>query len=533
MKKAKQNFTSGFLFKCIMLAALALLLLIPQHMISSLIEERQQRSDDAIQRITAKWSTAQTICAPLIVIPYHTEEKLNDNSTTVVKHTLFLTPQDLNIDVSLTPQERHYGIYKATLYGSSVHISGKFAPIIQHNTIEPAHKQSDRQLLFDDAQLAISVTDMHGVIETPVCNIGGKNCTMSVMPLFLGEQRYTSKNPQECMVPQNALVVDLTNDDLTKEITFDCTLQLNGSSAMHFIPVGEHTAVAVNGTWPSPSFVGSFSPQSNIQNNHFTATWSVLSFNRNIPSSWSDDEEIELSQNSFGVNLISMLDMYQQNMRTIKYAFMFIALTFIAFFFVELYTKKSIHYFQYVLVGVALILFYSLLLSLSEQIGFGWSYLIAAIATTTMIIVYFHSIIRQRNSTILLTGILIGLYTFLYILLQIEDYALLIGSIFLFVILGIIMYFSNRIHFNHSEEPDPLTQPNEPDKPQPIQPQHPYQPNKYPQTTTMKQEAKQQETPTSTTDNVYEGMQPEEILAHTNFPDDYDAFDDGDVDIIP
>lgn len=335
------------------------------------------------------------------------------------------------------------------------------------------------------------------------------------------------------MVPQNALVVDLTTDDLTKEITFDCTLHLNGSSAMHFIPVGEHTAVTVNGTWPSPSFVGSFSPQSNIQNDHFTATWSVLSFNRNIPSSWSDDEEIELSQNSFGVNLISMLDMYQQNMRTIKYAFMFIALTFIAFFFVELYTKKSIHYFQYVLVGVALILFYSLLLSLSEQIGFGWSYLIAAIATTTMIIVYFHSIIRQRNSTILLTGILIGLYTFLYILLQIEDYALLIGSIFLFVILGIIMYFSNRIHFNHSEEPDPLTQPNKPDKPQPIQPQHPYQPNKYPQTTTMKQEAKQQETPTSTTDNVYEGMQPEEILAHTNFPDDYDAFDDGDVDIIP
>jgi inner membrane protein len=132
-------------------------------------------------------------------------------------------------------------------------------------------------------------------------------------------------------------------------------------------------------------------------------------------------------------------------MRSAKYALMFIALTFIVFFFVEIFTKKPIQFFQYVLVGIALILFYSLLLSLSEQIGFGLAYLVASAVTILMTTVYFYSLIKQKLATLILAGIMLILYTFLYVILQVEDFALLFGSIFLFIILGVIMFVSNKI----------------------------------------------------------------------------------------
>jgi inner membrane protein len=234
-------------------------------------------------------------------------------------------------------------------------------------------------------------------------------------------------------------------DNLPQSLDFNCTMKLNGSSSLNFIPIGQNTNVSVGGQWQSPSFVGSFSPESTIDNKQFNATWNILSFNREIPETWTDDNISELGSNAFGVNLIETVNHYQQNMRSAKYALMFIALTFLVFFFVEIFTKKPIQFFQYVLVGIALVMFYSLLLSLSEQVGFGWAYLIASAATIAMTTIYFHSLIKQKNATFILAGIMLLLYAFLYIILQIEDYALLFGSIFLFIVLGVIMFVSNKI----------------------------------------------------------------------------------------
>jgi len=230
-------------------------------------------------------------------------------------------------------------------------------------------------------------------------------------------------------------------------------MQLNGSSAISFIPIGQNTVVTVNGQWPSPSFIGEFSPESTVDKEQFSATWHILSFNREIPDMWSDTKTAKLAENSFGVNLIEPVDHYQQNMRSVKYALMFIALTFTVFFFVEMITKKRITVFQYVLVGIALILFYSLLLSFSEQIGFGWAYLLASISTISMIAIYFYSLIKQNLTTFILAGIMTSLYAFLYMILQVEDSALLFGSIFLFVVLGIVMFVSNKIKL---EKPTPI-----------------------------------------------------------------------------
>ncbi len=441
-------------FKGITIVLLILILLIPGAMIQNLIKERQERSRETIQKINDKWSHSQTLCAPLLIVPYTTTKLDNDKKPYYEEHTLYITPKELKINVSLTPEERHYGIYKAILYKSDIHFEGNFSELANL-------KIENSNLHFDKAQIAIGITDLRGVTKNPDFKIGDKmfKTTVGVVKLFSVSEnfveeevtRYGSKDPYSSgrNVSGKTLIVNLKDigltDTLLQSLNFDCKMKLNGSSSLNFIPIGQHTSVTINGQWPSPSFIGSFSPESTVDKKQFNASWNILSFNRDIPETWSDNNVANLGDNSFGVNLIETVDHYQQNMRSAKYALMFIALTFIVFFFVEIFTRKPIQFFQYVLVGIALILFYSLLLSLSEQIGFAWAYLVSSAVTILITTVYFHSLIKQKSATFILAGIMLILYAFLYIILQVEDFALLIGSIFLFVILGVIMFVSNKI----------------------------------------------------------------------------------------
>ena len=456
METPTKKFTQSLTFKGIMIALLTLILLIPSAMIQNLIEERQERSRETIEKINDKWSRSQTLCAPLLLVPYTTTKLDTDKKIYYEEHTLYITPKELKINASLTPEERYYGIYKAILYKSDIHFEGNFSELANL-------KIDNSKLHFDKAQIAIGVTDLRGVSQNPAFKIGDKllETTVGEVKLFsvsenVIEEDITkygsrgsyigSKNISGKSMIINLKDIDLT-DSLSQSLNFSCEMKLNGSGAINFIPIGQQTAVTVNGKWQSPSFIGIFSPESTIDNEQFKATWNILSFNREIPETWTDENFADLGNNSFGVNLIETVDHYQQNMRSAKYALMFIVLTFIVFFFVEIFTKKPIHIFQYVLVGIALILFYSLLLSLSEQIGFGWAYLVASVATILMITIYFYSLIKQKLPTFILAGTMLILYAFLYIILQIEDFALLFGSIFLFVILGVIMFVSNKIKF--------------------------------------------------------------------------------------
>ncbi|MDR3012670.1 MAG: cell envelope integrity protein CreD [Chitinispirillales bacterium] len=460
METIKTKITQSLTFKGITIAVLIMLLLIPGTMIQSLIKERQERSREAIQLINERWSLSQTLCAPLLLIPYTTTRLDTDQNPHSVANMLYVTPKELKINVSLMPEERYYGIYRAILYRSEIHFEGKFsglADLAIENSV----------FHFDKAQIAIGITDLKGVTQNPDFRIDGKALEADVGAISLfsvsgdhGEQISTgsrsSNRELTRNIPGKTLVVDLKNlnlsaDSLPQTLGFNGTMRLNGSSSLNFIPLGQSTEVTVNGQWPSPSFIGSFSPESEIDSRQFSATWNVLSFNREIPATWSHGTTVNLRNSSFGVNLIRTVDHYQQNMRSAKYALMFIALTFVVFFFAEIFTKKPILFFQYILVGIALILFYSLLLSFSEQVGFGWAYLIASAATVLMITVYFNSLIRQAAATLILGGIMITLYTFLYVILQIQDFALLFGSIFLFIILGIIMFVSNKIKLGKAE----------------------------------------------------------------------------------
>lgn len=425
-------------FKALVIGFLTIILLIPGIMIQDLIRERQDRSVETIEKINAKWSNAQTICGPVLTIPYTTTQVDTNNKTVLQEHTISITPENLNIDTQLFPEERYYGIYKTILYKSEIDLSGNFDKINYQKT-------DNSTIHWDQAYLTIGVSDLRGITENISFTLDNKQYPVEAAGNY---DRLMGK----------ILVVSLNNADtlLTGQpLNFNCKIKLNGSSNINFIPIGKTSKVHVSGTWKSPGFIGNFSPEHTITENGFDANWSVLRFNRSIPETWIDNQVDTFEDASFGVNLIDPVNHYQQNMRSAKYAIMFIALTFVVFFFVEILTKKRIHPIQYLLVGIALILFYSLLLSISEQINFGIAYLIASIATIGLITAYTHSIFKNKMQTGGLAAMLCMLYIFLYVVLQLEDIALLIGSVGLFIILGIIMFFSRKINWYKQEEETP------------------------------------------------------------------------------
>jgi inner membrane protein len=416
--------------KAFIIATLTLLSLIPNAMIMMLIHEREDRGLETIQKINEKWSLEQTIAGPILTIPYMTFSS-DEQKKTVQMHELHLTPENVKMQVRLFPEERHYGIYKAILYKSEIRITGNFAPV----------KEFPQNADFEKAYLLLGISDLRGVTNRLIFNVNDKE--------------YATEAGNNSILDLKNLMTTLKGDINSKSmeapVTFECRLSLNGSGSISFIPMGSTTHVEVEGDWKAPGFIGNFSPEYTLTDTGFKASWNVLSFNRSIPESWTDQSAIKFGDASFGVILVDTVNHYQQNTRSAKYSIMFVILTFVVFFFVEVLSKKRIHPIQYLLVGIALILFYTLLLSLSEQISFCIAYLIATLVTIALIASYAYSIFKSKTETIILTLILGLLYTYLYVILQLEDIALLIGSIGLFIILGIIMFLSRKIKWYKEE----------------------------------------------------------------------------------
>jgi len=416
--------------KAVIIAALILLSLIPNAMIMILIKDRQDRSVETIRKINEKWSLEQTLAGPILTIPYSSYSS-DSQVKKLEMHELHLAPENVKMSVRLFPEERHYGIYKTILYKSEIRITGNFAPI----TNLPENADCNR------AYLSLEISDLRGITNRLSFTVNNKE---------YATEAGTSSIPE--LKRLIAPIKGVINPTEETPIDFECRLNLNGSQGIDFIPVGNTTNIEVEGNWKDPGFVGNFSPQYAITDSGFKATWNVMSFNRSIPERWTEQNFVDFQGASFGVNLVDSVDHYQQNMRSAKYSILFVTLTFVVFFFVEVLSKKRIHPIQYLLVGFALLLFYTLLLSLSEQINFAWAYLISTLATIVLITAYAFGIFKNKTETIILALILGLLYTYLYIILQLEDIALLIGSIGLFVILGIIMYLSRKIKWYNTEK---------------------------------------------------------------------------------
>ena len=413
--------------RLIIISSISFALLIPTFMIQDLIREREMTRNNAILEVSEKWGGKQLLSGPLLIIPlkqHHKDDK--GNVTTSIQYANFL-PDDLLINGDVTPEIRYRGIYEVVLYNSRLNVSGMFS--------FPELKDLDfpqKEIMWKDAFLAFGITDMKGIKEK--IKIKWNDSELTANPGIVSND-----------VLSSGVSTKVKLDEAKKNYTFSFNVDLNGSQDLKFIPVGKETRVILSSSWDTPSFQGEFLPvKRDVSKNGFTAEWKVLQLNRNYPQKWIG-KHYEIYPSAFGVDLLLPVDEYQKTTRTVKYALLFIVLTFMSFFVIEILNKKSIHPIQYLLIGFALVLFYTLLLSFAEHIAFGYSYLIASSCTVLMITAYSQSVLSNKIISCIIFGILAILYGFLYILLQLEDYALLLGSTGLFVILGIFMYLTRKI----------------------------------------------------------------------------------------
>lgn len=445
------NKQDTLVLKIILIAFLIALSFIPMSMIRGLISEREQTANEAAKEVQQKWSGSQTLVGPVLTIPYKYQDEKGENQNGYINYL----PENLNISGDINTQELKRGLYEIVVYNSTLELKGTFSIKDLIGNDIPINS-----LFFEQATLNIGLSDLRGINEQATLEWNGQKIdfTPGVSPQSIVTSGISTK-----ITPQQLL----TNDSVVR---FIVKLKLKGSESMQFAPLGKTTRIQLTSNCKTPSFTGAFLPtEREVTNDGFSSQWEILEFNRNysqiikgtrrqlntpdgylIHDSGLRYASEAIAQSSFGVNLLFPVDQYQKSMRSAKYAFLIIILTFVVSFFVEIFQKKNIHPVQYLLIGLALCLFYTLLVSTSEHIGFTPAYIISALMTTSLITFYMIGILKIKKTAFTIGGLLACLYAYIFFLIQLETYALLVGSIGLFVILAIIMYFSQKINWYNS-----------------------------------------------------------------------------------
>lgn len=427
--KKENNFweTNRVLLKGAIIGILILVMLIPSAVITGLVKERAARQQEVIAEVSSKWAEPQTITGPVLMIPYNEYSNAGDGKTSMHKKLAYFLPDQLNINGKLLPEERHRSLYDVTLYRSDLTLSGNF------DKLDLATLQiSPEQVLWNEARLMIGLDDARGLEDEVLL------------------QWNNSPSKLEAGLPVNDVITSGLNIPVAinaaQQATFSIRLKIKGSEYCRFIPVGKTTSVVLQSPWKNPAFEGRYIPNNSaeISKDGFTASWKIMQASRPYPQQWTNGSR-KLSESSFGVRLIQPTDSYAKTERSVKYALLFIGLTFAVFFFIELLQKKQIHPLQYLLVGIALTVFYTLLLSISEYTGFNIAYAIAATATITLIGLYVWSMFKKMKIAAGFTFALGSLYAYIFFLIQLQDYALLFGSIGLFLVVAFAMYSSRKV----------------------------------------------------------------------------------------
>ncbi|MGI9221535.1 MAG: cell envelope integrity protein CreD [Woeseiaceae bacterium] len=422
---------------------LTLVLLIPLSMIESVIYEREQMGEVARQDIQRTWGNPQYVAGPVLVVPYDSVHLNGRGEEFTNRHHLYVLPQKLDIDGNIEPEVRYRGMHNVPVYSAQLQISGSFG-----DTWLEDSNLSARKIDWKGVFIALGVSDARAITEIPSVRL--TNDTVRFIPG--GNQ--VSGFPPQVMAPigrsVNAEKIRLTMD-------FEIDLKINGSESLQFLPAGDTTTVALRSSWSSPSFSGSYLPEGReISDAGFSANWRVSSIGRALPSRWTDASGVggAAHESGFGVDLYMPISVYRLTERATKYGVLFIGLTFVAYFLFEVVAGLRLHPLQYLLVGFANSLFYLLLLSLAEHIGFGFAYILSCIGSCALIIGYSWSVLGDKRRAAIMAGILLLLYSFLYMTLNAESYAMLAGSIGLWVCLGATMYLTRGIDWYGRRDED-------------------------------------------------------------------------------
>jgi inner membrane protein len=444
----------SIMIKLLSIGFMIIVLMLPTSWIQDLIYERQSRATQALQEISGKWSGSQTISGPVLVVPYRKQEIIDRGKDGIEIHErvekAFFLPEQLTVDGTVEPEIRHRGIFEAAVYQSKLTISSAFGkPDFKKLNIAP------ELVIWQDAHIVFGLSDLRGISDNPLFKSGTQSLTtepsnnigiiVKTATDSFADNDYRTTYAGESVSSKGVIAfLNGTNED-TFPGNISVTLDLKGSHRLDFVPTGKTTDVSLSGKWNNPSFDGGFLPAKHeITEQDFTATWKVLHFNRPFSQQWTGEGQT-LSDSSFGVRLLVPVDQYQKSIRTSKYGVLVILLTFIALFLVEITQKIRIHPFQYILIGAALTIYYTLLLSISEHLGYNSGYMIASAATVALVSLYARTFLPSASLVGLFSTLLVVFYGFIFIIILQQDFSLLLGSIGLFIIIGMLMYFSRKI----------------------------------------------------------------------------------------
>jgi inner membrane protein len=445
-KPTFKKVTKGYTFKILLLVGLVLLLLIPLAMIRGMINERSRTADSAEADIMEAWGSQMQEAGPFLMIPcirtdeVRTRMEKDWEKVEFVKRpfTLVVMPQKLNIKTDFKTSIRTRGIFSVPLFSSELSLSGTFDPSMAIASLAP-----NEEILPAQAELIIALSSQKGIRKIDRALWNHKEL------FFQPGNRNINIIRKESGI--HAVLPDFTN----AKSNFDIMIAIQGGQLVRFMPVGQDTHVEISADWASPSFQGSFLPgSSNITDTNFDAAWDINYLSRDIPLFWrteSDGVNRDFTASMFGVNFFRAIDTYSLNTRAVKYAILFLIVPFLTLFLLEVFVRTRIHPVPYLLSGIANVIFYLLLLSLSEQMMFFLAYTLAALSVTAMMTLYSRSLLSSWNKCWYMGLVMLTSYILLYAVLNAESYALLIGSIGAFVIVGLVMFLTRKLNWYGSD----------------------------------------------------------------------------------
>jgi inner membrane protein len=422
--------------------------------IGSIVRERQLRRDAVVQEIAESSSGAQRLEGPILVVPYEKTVKEWKGDTASgnrhveereVRGQMLILPEVFRVDGTVPTEPRRRGIYEARLYHANVRIQASFQ-------IQPHYGVADfASYHFGQPSVALGITDIRGIENASKVLLNG-----TPLKLLAGSSSGLVGPGLHARIPTPA------DSDQPARLEFAIDLGIQGTSELDFVPVGRDSQISLSSDWPSPSFNGHYLPvKHTINATGFAAQWSTSFFSTNLEEAarrcGENSDCVEFNSRVLGVSFIDPVDQYLKTDRAIKYAFLFISLTFAGFFLFEVLKRLAVHPIQYSLVGAALAIFYLLLLSLAEHVGFAIAYVLSSGACVTLIGFYVSGILRSARRGIVFAGSLGGLYGMLYALLSADDYALLMGSALLFGLLAVVMVLTRKVDWSGLGRREELT----------------------------------------------------------------------------
>lgn len=419
-------------------------------MVLSLVRERGKTREIAVKEITKPWGGPQTMVGPFLAIPYApVAEGKGDRD--IFWYYQYILPEQLDISCVVNPETRRRNLFEAVTYTSQIHVTGHFSlPDLRrpgmpgrYISLREAQKSARMSTLYN-AYFVVGASSEYSIK-------GFANLLFNSSPIKSPGEIYhnfhfiSSATAVPVVLPPRP-EIDPSIGDQPFDIPFSFDIELSGSELLKFAPLGQHTSISMRSRWAQPMFIGQYPPaQFNDNGDEFSAHWSVADGSY-LPHSLSETRRFD-NLPALGVKFFNSLDGHRKVERVSKYAALFILFTFAAFFIAEVKNSALVHPIQYLMVGGAIVIFYLLLLSISEHAGFTVAYLISSLATMAIIALYAWAALHSSAFAAVVGALLFFLYGYFYMTTQMEDYALLAGSLALFIILAAVMYYTRKVNW--------------------------------------------------------------------------------------